>query len=617
MLSAGTIVALILVGASAMYGLVLFGFAKARRRMPLSWFALSCLMMGTYSVAMVLVTVANASEFIIRLCAAIGYMAAALFTVSATRYIYHRAGKLYSTRTRLLEISLICVAAIAFIPGVLFSPEELRQWEFLNTTYRFPHATRMLAAAAVVIIIGFANLVRVTAMLSPKSLLFGCICLVLAGGNDIAISNHLYESSFAAAAGALVFLLALAWDEASQWGDEAKQLSDLKATLEQRVQERSNELAKTLSKLARSERLAALGRMSASIGHELNNPLTYVMLNLELLKDEPRLEDTAALEHATEGAERIAGIVSQLRVLSKPADRTDEIVDIDDVLQTAARTVKHKTNELKRLEVHSQPNQAFVVGDRLRMIQLFVNLFSNSIEALVDDGSVQHVRVQASLVAAKVIVKVIDEGAGIPAEIRDRLFEPFATGRSDGLGLGLAIVQTIVDEVDGTILVESTVREGSTFTVEFPHAEPVQSDSNAESRFEHPQASVIRVLIVDDEVGLTRSLERLLPEFEVKTCSSGEQAVEILRSREFDIVVCDLVMPGLSGLEVFQKVLTEQPKYQGRFVLMSGGIPSEEMRRTLAERNTSYLSKPFRPAELRNIIVKTFASTNREIGNRH
>ena len=183
---------------------------------------------------------------------------------------------------------------------------------------------------------------------------------------------------------ALVFLVAIALDEAVQWGDEAKQLSDLKATLEEHVQQRSEELSQTLSKLARTERMAALGRMSASIGHEINNPLTYVMMNLELLKAEKSITDREALEHAAEGAERIAAIVSQLRVLSKPADQATEVVDVDDALRVAMRTVEHKTNDFKRLELHSVPHEAYVLGDRLRVIQLFINLLSNSLESLPD-----------------------------------------------------------------------------------------------------------------------------------------------------------------------------------------------------------------------------------------
>lgn len=611
MLSAGTIVALMLVGASITYGVVLVGFAKARRRLPLSWFALSCLMMVIYSIAMVIVTVPSVADEVIGWTGSIGYAAAAIFTLSATRYVYFRAAKEYSTRTRYLEWSLLAVAVIVFIPNAAFYQADLRAWRFFETPYRFPHSTYVLYFCAICIATGFANLVRVTWTISPKSLFIGCCCLVTAGGQDIAISLYFYESSFAAATGALVFLVALALDESVHWGDEATQLSDLKTQLEERVKERTDELSATLQKLARSERLASLGRLAASVGHEINNPLTYVLLNLELMKNEDGLE-ISGLEDAYEGAQRIAGIVAQLRILSKSTDQQHEVVDLDDVLRTAVRTVEHKIIASHRLRLESKANTAFVMGDRLRLTQLFINLLSNSIESLGDVEELKSVDVSVHVSEVDASIAITDEGEGISSEILDRLFEPFATGRIDGLGLGLAIAQTIVDEVGGTISVESQVGQGSTFTVNLPLTnQPSLSDSDDASEIDTDQvryASMVsnarRVLIVDDEVGLTLSLKKLLREYDVTTCSSGHDALKRMEAETFDVVLCDFVMPEISGLEVFEQAIKLNAEYEDRFVLMSGGIPSAEMRERLNLSDTPFLGKPFRIAELREQLSK-------------
>ncbi len=611
---AGTIAALVIVGASAMYGLVLVGFAKARRRLPLSWFAVSCVMLGAYSMAMVTVTVPGAPDAIIGWIGSAGYFAASLFTLSANRYAYYRAGLPMTRMSRCLEAALILAAFVVFLPGVAYDQGSIRQWEALQTTYRFPDSTAVLGVCALAIFLGLVNLIRVAWANLPSSILIGCVCLLVAGAHDILISLYVYESAFAAAVGALVFLVTTALDEAVQWGDEARQLSNLKATLEQRVRERTEELSDTLVKLSRSERLAALGQMSAAIGHEINNPLTYVMMNLEMLRDKSSPNDAELMEHAFEGAQRIAGIVAQLRVLSKPASQRKDVVDIDETMRTAIRTIEHKTTKFKTLHLDSVPETAFVLGDRQRVIQLFINLLTNSLESLKDDGIHREVRISVAANDQSVIVSVADQGIGISDEIRERLFEPFSTGRSDGMGIGLAVAQTVVDELGGTISVDSRIGKGSVFTITLPatRQQPVKNPPAATPAPKVEDAQV--VLIVDDESLLVECFARLLPGCNVTVCSNGNDAIEMMRCRDFEVVFCDLVMPGISGFEVCSRVIEENPDYEGRFVLMSGGIPSEDLRKQLATRNVPYLSKPFRVKQMREMIADRLHDT---CGNRN
>ena len=433
-------------------------------------------------------------------------------------------------------------------------------------------------------------------------MLTGTSLLLLAGANDMAVSIAVYDGPLIAAFGAAAFLIAIALEESARWGDEAKQLADLKATLEERVSERTSELSLTLEKLVRKDRLASLGRLAASVGHEINNPLTYVISNLELLKMDASDGQVDRIDDALEGSQRIAKIVSQLHVITKADDRAGwSSVDIDETIRTSVKTLHSKLDPLHRFDIESD-QACFARGSKGRLTQLFVNLLSNAIESLPLDGQSKYVRINVEKLNADILVSIRDEGSGIPQEILQNLFEPFASNRPGGLGLGLTISKSIIDEVGGDIEIRSS-GEGTEVRVSLPRCFD-QSDSAISPVVTSKSVEKLRVLVIDDETLLLESMRSSLSKHDVTVSSSGLEAIELIRDGAYDVIFCDVVMPNTSGLDVFEQSIQFDRHIGDRFVFMSGGCPSDEVTNHISTTRARFLSKPFNISSIRSIVAE-------------
>ncbi|MBN1207280.1 MAG: HAMP domain-containing protein [Myxococcaceae bacterium] len=273
------------------------------------------------------------------------------------------------------------------------------------------------------------------------------------------------------------------------------------AALEQVVRARTLELESANSQLANSlhqlqtmqaqlmfaDRLAAMGRLAAGVGHEINNPLTYVITNLHYLQselhdtqatsmsEEDRRELLTALSEAKEGAERVRVIVQDLKMLSRPDDASTGQVDLKEVLRAAVKIAAHEIRRRARLveELGEVPR---VPGSASRLGQVFLNLLINAAQAIPEGRAEQHeVRVAARQEpTGLVLVEVRDTGCGIPRENLERIFDPFFTTKpvGEGTGLGLALVHSIITALGGSIAVESELNQGTTFRVTLPSARP-------------------------------------------------------------------------------------------------------------------------------------------------
>jgi CheY-like chemotaxis protein/two-component sensor histidine kinase len=301
---------------------------------------------------------------------------------------------------------------------------------------------------------------------------------------------------------------------------------------------------------------------------------------------------------------RIAGIVSQLRVLSKPVHQSVETIRVEDALSVAVKTLTPGLTKDQRLTVCSSKS-AHVTGNRNRLVQLFINILSNSLESFDDEVSDKAVVVTVAVNDAQVVIHFDDSGSGIPEHIRGDLFEPFVTGKYNGLGLGLVISKTIVDELQGSIEIQDRKPCGTRVTLTFDLAlEPqIGSQSLAENLPER-QIFSQRVLIVDDEPLVRSTLKNLLTDYEVVASTSAEEAQELIAEEKFDVVICDMVMPGVSGIDLLKYASHKDPQYLERFVLMSGGVPDPDVVDELKMRQVKFLSKPFRFEQLTELIFQ-------------
>jgi PAS domain S-box-containing protein len=366
--------------------------------------------------------------------------------------------------------------------------------------------------------------------------------------------------------------------------------------------------------LAAADRLASLGRLASAVGHEINNPLTYVLGSLELLDreltalgsgHEAMARMLERVRDAREGAMRVRDIVRDLRTLSSPSDGAVGDVDLGSVLDRAIATAMHEIEHRAQL-VRDDGDIAAVVGSEGRLIQVFVNLLVNAAHAIRDgDAAANEIRVVTRMAdGAHVTVEVIDTGHGFDAGDASRLFEPFYTTKSgSGTGLGLSIAHRIVTSLGGSIVAEPRTPRGSCFRVTLVACAPGEV-SAAALRAPAPVTRRARVLFADDEPMIRKLAFDALAPHDVTVVASGRDAIEALQRERFDAILCDLQMPDLGGVDVYEWIVASRPELAKRIVFMSGGAFTDRARELVATTTQPYLDKPLDLERMRELVAK-------------
>jgi PAS domain S-box-containing protein len=358
------------------------------------------------------------------------------------------------------------------------------------------------------------------------------------------------------------------------------------------------------ARLAQSERLASVGLLAAGVAHEINNPLAYALLNLERVASEARAPGGPAglqksVDDAIDGARRVQRIVRDLRTfagaLQNEVARVDVVAAVDAALKLASNELRFRATVVR--EVSGVPR---VRANEARLTQVFLNLLMNAAHAIPEGDAERHevyVRVYAH--EGDVRVEVRDDGGGIAPENVARLFDPFFTTRApgQGTGLGLSICHSIVTAFGGRIEVESALGAGSTFTVALPAATASASDPSppVEPRASSPPALRQRLLLVEDERNLRTVLQSLLAtRYEVVTAATGREAQALLGlDAAWDVVLCDLLMPEVTGMDLYAWMEQHSPALCARVVFMTGGAFTERARRVLELAPGRWIEKPF------------------------
>jgi PAS domain S-box-containing protein len=379
------------------------------------------------------------------------------------------------------------------------------------------------------------------------------------------------------------------------------------------------------ARIAMADRMLSIGTLAAGVAHEINNPLAYIATNLELLAAElpnlrlnarSRLTDATLhclVSDAREGVARVNAIVRDLRSLSRPDEQKPGPVDILDVLASSIKMTHNEIRHRARVVQHHEHDLPAVEGDATRLGQVFVNLLLNGAQAIVEGQAERNeisIRTSTTPDRAHVRIDISDTGVGIPSPIIGRIFDPFFTTKAPGAGtgLGLAISHQIIQSMGGEISVESNAGFGSTFTVILPIARSAASDQPGDT---HKAARFTRrILLVDDEAAVGRSLQMLLaPETEVVAVVRAEDALDQLgRGEPFDAILCDLMMPQSSGMQLYEQIGQIAPAYLGRIIFMTGGAFTAQARAFLANLDRPHLEKPFSEQELRDAIASVAVS---------
>ncbi|MBW2188528.1 MAG: response regulator [Deltaproteobacteria bacterium] len=370
------------------------------------------------------------------------------------------------------------------------------------------------------------------------------------------------------------------------------------------------------SRLAFADRMASVGTLAAGVAHELNNPLMYVLSNLRITREEIDSCDEATwreharqqLDEAIHGAVRMQNIVRDLKTFSRIDDERRGDVDVQSVLESSINICWNEVRHRATLERDFGATPP-VDANESRLGQVFLNLLINAAQAMPARGVNANRITVRTYTDAKgwAVIEVIDNGTGIAPGRMSRVFEPFFTtkGVSEGTGLGLSICRNIVRDAGGTIEVRSELDRGATFVVRLPASTREASVNTSLAPPTATPGARACVIVVDDEPLVGRSIRRALRGHEVEVFTSGQEAIARLCSgAPFDVVFCDLMMPQVSGMEVFRRVCEQCPDVASRFVFMTGGAFTQPAREFLERTPVLCLEKPFELRQIRDLVTE-------------
>ena len=368
-----------------------------------------------------------------------------------------------------------------------------------------------------------------------------------------------------------------------------------------------------------SDRMASIGTLAAGVAHGINNPLAYVIANLDYVRNKLAApwgelppadvrEVKELVEESLEGADRVRRIVGDLRSFSRQADDQVHAVDLIGVIERALNMAMNEIRHRARVVLKLEPVPR-VIGTESKLSQVVLNLLVNAAQA-IEAGNVESNAITVRTLLDKhgrPRLEIQDTGIGIPQEYLRRVFDPFFTTKPVGVGtgLGLSISHRIVSEFGGEIGIESQHQHGTLvwMALEAAPAEvaapPKQPTFPPPSNREH----AARVLIVDDEPAILRALSRVLSGYQVTRALSGKEAVaHIEQSGPFDVVFCDVMMPELSGIDVYERAKEVCPGQEERIVFITGGAFTEHAAKFIESIDNPKLGKPFDAGEVRALV---------------
>jgi len=394
------------------------------------------------------------------------------------------------------------------------------------------------------------------------------------------------------------------------------------------IRDATDEREREIGRL-QSEKMASIGMLAAGVAHEINNPAAFVLANIEALTGHMRLiedklrelpnadtahaalsnllfEASAVLQESKEGMARIQRIVRDLGSFSHADEDVNVPISVNTAVESALTMLRNELKYRARVEQDLRASRP-VLASAPRLGQVFLNLISNAVQAL------EEVNVKRNLVRVRsfddgdyVVVEVSDNGPGIAPEAAPRIFESFFTTKPRGMGtgLGLPISLGIVRSLGGEIIVDNRPGEGATFRVRIPATVAAPAARTPLPEVTPSRFMRRRILAVDDEALLLKAYRRMLCDaHELTTALGGHEALKLLENDAgFEVVLCDLQMPEMSGMELHAAVMERNPALANRFVFVTGGAFSGDARRFLEEAVPAVIQKPFNVEDLLRLV---------------
>jgi two-component system, NtrC family, sensor kinase len=392
-----------------------------------------------------------------------------------------------------------------------------------------------------------------------------------------------------------------------------RQLKAYMQSLEQRVAERTTtlevingqlnrsleELKAAQERLIQNEKLSALGELISGVAHEINNPLTTVLGYAEILaiRHDYPTEARFMVDEIRREAIRCGHIIKNLLGFARKQKPEKRYADINTLCLQTLEMLEYqlKVNQITT-ETHLAETLPKTMVDGAQLQQVLINILANAYQAMTEYRGQGHLTVTTAYDSQKIYIQIADNGPGIAAENLYRIFDPFFTTKEKGTGLGLSLSYGIMKEHAGGISVASTLGQGTTFTIELPIvAEVTLVQDTTPNSSAPPALSPKTVLVVDDEQPvldlLSLYLQRLGHQPEVT--HSGEEALQKIDRQAYDLIICDLRMPGLDGRQVYQYVKNKYPELLSRLIFVTGDTLHETTHKFLKECGCPVLIKPF------------------------
>lgn len=373
----------------------------------------------------------------------------------------------------------------------------------------------------------------------------------------------------------------------------------------------NKEIARQGEILLRNERLSAMGSLLAGVAHELNNPLSVVVGQSQLLKETQI--DIKALNRAEKianAANRCAKVVSTFLAMArqKPLQRSNVLVN--DLIKDALNLLEDSLNKDNiRIHLHLNKGIPCIFANSDQLHQVFTNIIVNAQQAM-RGSAIRELQVQTQLGMDSSSIQIIfrDTGPGVPIQLHDRIFEPFFTTKSTdmGNGLGLAVCKGIIESHGGTIALFSSENEGACFILNLP------IDKAGNTPFKSSITANLlprNILVVEDEDDIRELICEILTNagHSVKFARNGIEALALLESYRPHIICSDLNMPIMNGVDFYAKATKAWPEYKERFVFIAGDLLAEENADFLSNENLNIIEKPFQTRDLIMAISKNNA----------
>lgn len=411
----------------------------------------------------------------------------------------------------------------------------------------------------------------------------------------------------------------------------ASELREMRDSLEEKVRQRATQLEAAHKDLLRAAKLASLGQLVSGVAHEINNPLTSILGFSEVVLSNANLNASIHGQVRTirDEALRLKHLVANLSQLSRRTPQQAHRLDL--------RTVPDRLLELRayqlaanniRVDYRRAQKPIWIKGDRDALLQLMLQLVLNAEHAIRDHQDKGEIRIKCEAADNHALMTVQDNGCGMAAEMREHIFDPFFTTRQSrqGTGLGLSICHGIVQQHEGKVAVESEIGQGTTFRIQLPllpyseSSAPTKSEGTYVAPMENPREDSKtppappkgrRFLVIDDESEILNLVSEVLGNTGAKvvTLQDSTQLDAVLIHAPFDVVLCDLKMPGRDGLSVLRTLRERHPALAERFLLMTGNLADSDKAGDELK-GVPILPKPFTLSRLREVLGEVIASSS-------